>query len=95
MDYQDLRSALNSKGETIEDRSRHHIFFFVEIEGKQYRATKMSHGARGQISNALLSVMAHQMRLTTKELKQFVKCPLSRIGWLELWQERGYNWMLQ
>ncbi|NVM23771.1 MAG: hypothetical protein HWN68_18585 [Desulfobacterales bacterium] len=94
MDYQDLRAALLSKGETVEDRSRHHIFFFFEIEGKTYRATKISHSAQGQIDNNILSAVAHQMRLTTKELRQFVKCPLSREGWLDLWQTRGYGWML-
>lgn len=89
VDYQELRRALLSKGEAEEDRSGHHVFFWINVCGKSYRATKFSYSAGGQISKNLVSEIAHQMRLTTKELKQFVACPLSREGWLGLWSQRG------
>lgn len=92
MDYEKLCGALHSKGKAWSDRSRHHVFFFMEIDGKTYRATKVSHSAQGQIDRYILREIAHQMRLTTKELKQFVACPLGREQWIELWSQRGYTW---
>ena len=89
LDYRELRACLTSKGETSEDRSSHHVFYLVKIDGKLYRATKMSHSARGQISDQLLSVIAKEMRLKTKELKDFVDCTVTREDWLNLWKERG------
>ena len=89
MDYRDLHNTLLSKGRTIEDRRGHHVFFFLEVDGKYYRATKFSHNAHGQISDDLLSSIARQMRLTAKELKQFVDCSIERNQWLEFWSERG------
>jgi len=92
MDYQELRTALVTKGKADEDRARHHIFFFVEIDGKTYRATKFSHGARGQISKDLQGLISRQMRLTTKELSDFVSCVLKREHWLRIWRERKPAW---
>ena len=51
MDYEELRSTLLSKGKAEEDRGGDHVFFFVEVDGKWYRATKFSHSARGQITS--------------------------------------------
>ena len=92
MDYEELRSALISKGKADEDRSGHHVFFFIEVDGKSYRATKLSHSARGQISSKILSAISQQMRLTTKELRYFVDCAVKREQWLDLWRQRGYTW---
>lgn len=92
MNYSELRSVLLSKGEAIEDRSGNHIFFYIEVDGQEYRATKVSHGARGQIDARLASLIARQMRLTGGELKEFVACPLSREEWVERWRARGPAW---
>ncbi len=89
MDYRDLRASLLTKGETIEDRSGAHAFYFMEVDGRRYRATKVSHGARGQISDELLSAIAKEMRLKTGELKDFVQCSVSREDWLSRRRERG------
>ena len=94
MDYQELCSALISKGEASEDRSGDHVFFFVEIDDHLYRATKVSHNARGQISGGIMSLISRQMRLTTKELRQFVPCKVDRKQWLELWCQRGHTWRM-
>lgn len=91
MDYQALRHALISKGEAAEDRHSHHVFFFIEVDGKSYRATKISHSARGQIRSEILSLIARQMRLTTKELRYFVDCTVGHKQWLDLWRERGHT----
>jgi len=91
VDYQELRGALISKGKADEDRRSHHVFFFIEVDGKSYRATKISHSARGQISSKILSLISRQMRLTTKELRYFVDCTIGRKQWLDLWRERGHT----
>ena len=91
MDYRELRTALLSKGETVEDRKRHHVFYFVEIDGEIYRATKFSHSARGRISDEILGAIARQMRLKTQELRQFVDCSIERAEWLQLWRQREPN----
>lgn len=88
MDYRELRTALLSKGEATEDRARHHVFYFVEVDGQTYRATKVSHGARGQISSGILGAIARQMRLGTQELRRFVDCSLERAEWLQIWRQR-------
>lgn len=92
MDYQELRSTLISKGGVIEDRGKHHIFYYIEVKGETYRATKFSHSAKGQISKKLLSIISRQMRLTTKELRHFVGCTIERKHWLNLWSQREHNW---
>lgn len=89
MDYQELRSALVSKGGADEDRASHHVFFYVEVHGKRYRATKLSHSARGQISSPIVSAISGQVRLTKRELKRFVDCTMGGEEWLELFWQRG------
>ena len=92
MDYQELCSMLISKGEAIEDRRGDHVFYIIAVDGHEYRATKVSHNARGQISGDLIGLISRQMRLTMKELRQFVSCTVTREKWMELWQQRGHNW---
>ena len=89
MTYRELRSALVSKGNAEEDRRSHHVFFWIDIEGRRYRATKFSHGASGQISDSLLGKISHQMRLKAPELKDFVNCTVERDQWIELWCQRA------
>ena len=89
MEYRELRAALVTKGEAREDRGKDHVFFYIEVDGKRYRATKISHSARGQIDAAILGAISRQMRLTASELRSFVACRLDRERWLKLWRERG------
>jgi hypothetical protein len=89
VNYRELRTVLLSKGEAVEDRASHHIFYFIEVDGKIYRATKFSHNARGRISNEILGAIARQMRLKTKELRRFVNCSVDRAEWLQIWRQRA------
>ena len=89
MDYRELRNALLSKGQASESRARHHVFYYIDVDGKIYRATKFSHSARGQISDDLLGAIARQMRLRIKELRDYVECTITREQWLQLWRDRG------
>ncbi|MBI4330751.1 MAG: hypothetical protein HY673_05690 [Chloroflexi bacterium] len=92
MDYQELNKALVSKGQANEDRTGDHVFFFITVEGKSYRATKLSHSGKGQISSSLLGEISKQMRLTTPELRRFVDCTIEREQWFQLWLQRGASW---
>jgi len=85
LDYRELRSTLITKGEAKEDRSGHHVFYMIEINGKLNRATKLSHSAHGQIDKYILGAIARQMRLKTKELRDFVDCSFSRDQWIKAW----------
>lgn len=86
MDYRDLRRELLRKAQAAEDRHGDHAFFFIEVDGKEYRATKISHGARGQISAPLEAFIARQLRLTVSQLRDFVECPLTGEAFLENWR---------
>ncbi len=81
-----------SKAQAKEDRRGHHVFFYIYVDGKLHRATKISHNARGQISPSILNAIAHQMRLTLKELKSFISCTIEREIWLDSWRQRGHGW---
>lgn len=92
MNYQELRKALVSKGQAHGDRTGAHVFFYIAIEGRSYRATKLSHSAKGQISSSLLGEISKQMRLTAPELRHFVDCTIEREEWFQLWRQRGASW---
>jgi len=92
MEFRILRRALIRKAGCEEDRQRHHIFYFVTVEGKKYRTTKISHSASGTVPSNLVPLMARQMRMMTREFTEFVNCTISKEKWLELWGDRGHNW---
>ena len=86
MDYRDLRRELLKKAHAAEDRRGDHVHFFIEVDGKDYRATKISHGATGQIGQPLEGMIARQLRLSTTQLRDFVECPLDGDAFLENWR---------
>ena len=88
MDTRELRRTLLRKLHAIEDRKAHHVFFFFEIGGRLYRATKLSHGARGQLAPSLASLIARQLKLNNKELNELVTCPLSEEEYFQTWLNR-------
>lgn len=89
MDVRDLRRTLRSKLHAIEDRATHHVFFYFDIDGRQYRATKLSHGLRGQLAPSLESLVARQLRLRREELAALVECPLSEEEYFSIWLQRS------
>ena len=67
LDYRRFQSALTTKASADENRKRNHIYFYAVIKGKRYRITKISHGAKGQISKSRLGDFAQQMRLSGRQ----------------------------
>ena len=88
VDVRDLQRALRRKLDAVEDRRSHHVFYWVTIDGLEFRAAKFSHSSRGQLPNFILSDTAQRLKLSRAELDELVDCPLSRDGFLELWKTR-------
>jgi len=86
LDYRRFQSALTTKASADEDRKRNHIYFYAVIKGKRHRITKISHGAKGQVSKSRMGDFARQMHLSNQQLQQFVECSLSRDEWIKLWE---------
>ena len=82
-----LRSALLAKG--FEQDKTHHAMFWLVAGGKKRPIrTRLSHGVR-EYGDALLGLVARQMRLRRPELDDFIRCPMDGAGYFKLLIERG------
>ncbi len=88
MDYRDIRSALGPKLDAVEDRSGDHIYFYLTIDGHDFRVGKLSHSARGQADDYVIKDTAHRLKLTKKEFISLVDCIIDKEGHEKLWRER-------
>ena len=88
VDARDLQRALRRKLKAVEDRRSHHVFYWVAIEGREFRVAKFSHSSRGQLPNFVVSDTAQRLKLSGPELSSLVDCPLSGEQFLELWATR-------
>ena len=88
VDVRDLQRALRRKLRAVEDRRSHHVFFWVTIDGLDFRAAKFSHSGRGQLPGFIVSDTAQRLKLSRAELDDLVDCPLSGEQFLELWAVR-------
>jgi len=88
MDYREIRSTLMSKLEASEDRSGHHVFFYITIDGHDFRAGKMSHSARGQAEDYIIKDTARRLKLTNQEFLSLVDCEIDKLQHETLWKER-------
>lgn len=86
MDAGDLQRALRRKLGAAEDRSSHHVYFFIEIPGDgELRAAKFSHSARGRLPDFVVADTARRLKLNRRQLDELVECTLSGDGFRELW----------
>ena len=84
----ELESALASKGFQPLDAA--HTWYRLYHGGRRtHIRTKVSHGIP-EYGRDLLKKMADQMHLTRRELDQFVECPLTRDGYLDLLERGGH-----
>ena len=88
MDIRDLQRALRRKLGAMEDRRRHHVFWWLEIDGREYRVAKFSHSSRGQLPQYILSDTANRLKLSNAELDDLANCPLTGDEFLRLWAIR-------
>ena len=85
MDVRELQRALQRKLGTVEDRRRHHVFWWFEFDGREYRVAKFSHSSRGQLPQYIVSNTAKRLKLTNSELDDLVDCPLTGDEFRRLW----------
>ena len=90
MDVRDfpLTPALSRGGERGQEAAPRHVFYWIEIDGLEYRAAKFSHSSRGQLSDLILSDTARRLKLSRAELDDLVDCPLSGEEFRRLWGTR-------
>jgi hypothetical protein len=86
-----VATALTSKGFKLAEGDHTFFIYYSEAGKKSPVRTKMSHGSgHKDIADNLVSQMAKQCRLTTKEFKDLVACPLSRREYEAKLVEGGY-----
>ena len=83
-----VRKSLNKKG-FVEEDDRDHLFFVFFHDGRMLAKTKISHSAT-DIDDTLISLMSHQMHIKKDEFCDFVRCTLSKDGYLELLQQNKW-----
>ena len=88
MDNREIRSTLVAKLNAIEDRAGHHIYFWLNIDDHEYRVGKLSHSARGQANDYIVSDTAKRLKLTKKEFSSLVDCTIDRKMHEDIWRER-------
>jgi hypothetical protein len=85
-----IRENLPKKG-FVEQVDRDHIFYHFHYEGKKTRIrTHVSHGSKYKIlGDHLVSTMAKQCKLTTKNFKGLAECTVSHEDYIDLLKEAG------
>ena len=89
MDNREIRSTLVAKLDAIEDRAGHHIYFWLNIDDHEYRVGKLSHSARGQAPDHVVSDTAKRLKLTKKEFNSLVDCTIDKEMHEDIWRERS------
>jgi hypothetical protein len=87
MNVRELRRTLR-KIDAVEDRAGHHIYFYVEIDGHEYRVCKFSHSMTAELPPFVITDAARRMKLTSHEFSALVDCLLARAEFLSLWRLR-------
>ncbi len=87
MNVRELRSSLK-KLDVVEDRSGHHIYFYLEIDKREYRVCKISHSMRGELPPFIKSDTARRMKLNSDEFNSLVECLLDKNAFLTFWKLR-------
>ena len=88
MDIRDLQRSLRRKLGAEEDRRSHHVFYWVTIDGQDFRAAKFSYSSRGQLPDFIVADTAQRLKLNRAELNALVDCPLTGEQFFQLWNSR-------
>ena len=83
----ELIRGLKRKGFREENRDHKYLFLYVN-EKKSSIRTKISHGIKEYDDN-LLSLMARQVHLSSKQFIDLVACPLTHEKYIEILKEEG------
>jgi len=90
LDRRTVEASLLAKGFKKVDGD-HSFFIFYDKNGRKSPVrTKTSHGTSSkQLSDSLVSMMAKQCRLSHKDFKDLVNCPLSQEAYEDKLVELG------
>jgi hypothetical protein len=88
VNVRELRTALK-KLDAIEDRSGHHIYFYLEIDNHDYRVSKLSHSMRSELPPFVAKDTTRRLNLTSSEFKDLVDCQIKKTDFLRLWKLRN------
>ncbi len=88
MDVGDLQRELRRKLGAEQDRSSHHVYFFLDIPGNgELRVAKFSHSARGRLPDFVVADTARRLRLSKSQIEALVECTISGSAFWEIWNE--------
>lgn len=90
LDAKKAYQHLKSKGfQEATNKSIDHKWLEFWYEGKLTRIkTKMSHGFK-EIDDSLISLMARQTYLTSKQFRSMAECTISEIQYIELLKQQN------
>lgn len=89
MDNREIKSVLVSKLDATEDRAGHHVIFWLNIDNHAHRVGKLSHSARGQAPEFVVSDTAKRLKLSKKEFQSLVACTISKDMHVDIWRQRS------
>lgn len=82
-----IAKALADKG--FDPVDTHHEMYWLSVKGKKTSIrTRISHGLK-EYGDPLLAQMAKQMKIKRDQLEQFIDCPLSKEGYVEILVTQG------
>ena len=78
----EIKEGLTKKGFIAVQRD--HTYLFFSVEGRKSGIhTKISHGNK-EYGDNILSLVARQLRITTKQLDDLLDCPMSYEDYLSI-----------
>lgn len=85
-----VQDNLPKKG-FVEEDDRKHVFYLFHYNGrKTHIRTHVSHGSKYKtLNDDLVSMMAKQCKLTTKNFKGLAECTVSHSDYVNLLKEAG------
>jgi Tol biopolymer transport system component len=87
-----IETGLQRKGFTLEGNRRHRKFVFVTDSGRKTPVRTMtSHGSDKTLDSSLVSKMAQQCKLPTKDFEKMVSCRISREQYSEMLAAQGLD----
>ena len=83
-------TSLQNKG-FVKKNKDHKTFRYIMLDGTGTSIfTHYSHGSSGRdVNDGVLGAMARQCRISSKQFRQLVECPLKRDAYEELLRESG------
>ena len=86
----DMEKTLLSKLGFLRSNTHHYFYDLFDGHGKLIVKTKLSHGSKSKdITKGIFSKIAKQIKVSAPQLRDAVKCPLSRKDYSDILKEQG------